>query len=129
MRRLYNGPYLLQDATGSFRTVPIDQLIFTRSNRRVAHIRRADDDSNLKSYEVEKLLDHRYNDNGTLEYEVKWKGYPTSENTWEPIHHINNTSLIAKYNKKQRAAVIAQTASEEGVETSMPDKRKKRGAG
>jgi hypothetical protein len=127
VRRLYNGPYLLQDATGAFRTVPIDQMIFTRSNRRVAHIKRADDDDDLQSYEVEKLVDHRYNDNGTLEYEVKWKGYPTSENTWEPINHINNTSLIKTYNRRQREAVLKQSVTETGADASLPNK-KKRGA-
>ena len=127
VRRHFNGPYLLQDATGELRTVPIDQLIFTRSNRRVAHIRRPDDDDEAESYEVERLVDHRYNEAGTIEYLVKWKGYPSSDNTWEPIHHINNTSLINAYNKRQRQTMLAQTATEAGAEARLPQ-REKRGA-
>ena len=35
-------------------------------------------------YEVEKIVDKRTNIYGLVEYLVKWKGYPSSENTWEP---------------------------------------------
>lgn len=34
-------------------------------------------------YEVEKIVSSRLK-NGRKEFEVKWKGYDHSENTWEP---------------------------------------------
>lgn len=35
-------------------------------------------------YEVEKIIDKRTNALGLTEYLVKWKDYPSSQNTWEP---------------------------------------------
>ncbi len=34
-------------------------------------------------YEIERIVDKRYRNNG-LEYLIKWRGYPDSQNTWEP---------------------------------------------
>ena len=30
-------------------------------------------------------------------YLVKWKGYPTSDNSWEPEKNLNVDKLIAKF--------------------------------
>ena len=38
-------------------------------------------------YEVEKILKQK-RINGQLFYLIKWKGYNTSENTWEPIVNL-----------------------------------------
>ena len=42
-----------------------------------------------EEYEVEQVLGHR-EISGTAYYLVKWKGYSTSENTWEPIENLQN---------------------------------------
>jgi chromobox protein 5 len=34
-------------------------------------------------YEIERIVDKRYRNNG-IEYLIKWRGYPDSQNTWEP---------------------------------------------
>ena len=120
VRRLYNGPYLLRDATGEFRTVPIDQLVVTRTNRRTPTPTDSDTDK-LKSYEVEDILDHRYNDKGVLEYYITWKGYDSSHDTWEPIYHIDDSKLIKEYSKKKRAEALrlSTTLDDEVLSTSM----------
>lgn len=40
-------------------------------------------------YEVERILNYKQV-NGRPLYLVKWKGYNTSENTWEPIAHLQH---------------------------------------
>ncbi len=36
-------------------------------------------------------------------YYVKWKGYSTSENTWEPLRNLTGCSkLIKKFHKKEK---------------------------
>ena len=43
-----------------------------------------------EEYEVKQVLGHQ-EISGTAYYLVKWKGYPTLENTWEPIKNLQNT--------------------------------------
>lgn len=48
-------------------------------------------------YEVEKILDHR-GEGPQTEYLVKWKGYDSDENTWEPLGHVTNAqAMLAQY--------------------------------
>ena len=44
-------------------------------------------------YEVKKILKQK-RVNGQLFYLVKWKGYDTSENTWEPIANLKSCHQI-----------------------------------
>ena len=49
-------------------------------------------------YEVEKIVNKRINKYGLEEYEVKWKGYSSLENTWEPKKNLKNLfNLIKEY--------------------------------
>jgi hypothetical protein len=32
--------------------------------------------------------------NGVLKYEVKWQGYPDSENTFEPLAHLHAPAVL-----------------------------------
>lgn len=42
-------------------------------------------------FEVEDILERR-----GQRYLIKWKGYPHSENTWEPIHNLGNCQMILR---------------------------------
>ena len=46
-----------------------------------------DKEMSQDQYEVEKILERRVKD-GSLEYKIKWKGYPMDQCTWEPIAHL-----------------------------------------
>ncbi|XP_068116073.1 chromodomain Y-like protein 2 isoform X2 [Hyperolius riggenbachi] len=39
-------------------------------------------------YEVERIVDKRKNKKGKWEYLIRWKGYGSSEDTWEPEYHL-----------------------------------------
>src|SRR6266851_2907319 len=47
-------------------------------------------------YEVEAIRTHRYHRH-KLQYLIKWKGYPESNNTWEPVNNVQVPLLIRNY--------------------------------
>ncbi|KAL7437997.1 hypothetical protein ACHAXM_006946 [Skeletonema potamos] len=50
--------------------------------------------SDDKEYEIEKVINHRRNTfTGFNEYLIKWKNYPSSENSWEPESNLNSSAL------------------------------------
>jgi transposase InsO family protein len=94
---LYDGPfevvgvddkrcYVLKDQDGKLlgRHVPIDQL-------KVVNL-----ESVPEAFEVEKVIDHQETDDGVA-YLVKWKNLPDTENSWEPVEHFNDWTVIQKY--------------------------------
>ncbi|OJD36734.1 chromo domain-containing protein [Diplodia corticola] len=48
-----------------------------------------DDDESAEEYVVEKVMNHIFEDDGTVMYEIKWQGYPKKEDrTWEPEENL-----------------------------------------
>ena len=43
-----------------------------------------------EEFEIEAILTHRTYKNGKTRYLIKWKGYNTSKNTWEPKSNLSN---------------------------------------
>jgi hypothetical protein len=54
------------------------------------------------NYEVEKILDHKIDEKGEKRFLVKWKGFPDSDNTWEPKRNFNSMKPINEYMEKVR---------------------------
>ena len=77
--------YLLNGTSGKYKIEPIgytrNQLqVIDRKEKYPPHsVIRGDNDK----YIVQKLVD-RKKENGKVFYQVKWRGYPTSQSTWEP---------------------------------------------
>ena len=59
-----------------------------------------------KLYEVEKILRRRVKA-GRVEYFLKWKGYPSSENSWEPQSHVT-PDLVAVFEARLQKHKTAQ---------------------
>src|SRR5258708_4052783 len=48
-----------------------------------------------EEYEVEKIVNHQHSGwSRTLQYLIKWKGYPEADNTWEPADQVHVLELI-----------------------------------
>jgi hypothetical protein len=83
-----NGNYFLKNKNGNLlkRSYPPEHL-------KKIGVAQAQEDN---VYEVEKIEEHRVNQ-GRLEYFVKWKNYPQSENTWEREDNFIETECLDDY--------------------------------
>ncbi|XP_060535025.1 heterochromatin protein 1-like [Cylas formicarius] len=60
-----------------------------------------------QDFEVDRILDVYFHKNGKREFLVSWKGYPTSDNTWEPEENMDCKDLIKKFmDKVERAKKV-----------------------
>src|SRR6266403_2179919 len=51
-----------------------------------------------EEYEVKRIIAHRqFGRSKRLQYLIKWKGYPESNNTWEPADQVHAPELIKHY--------------------------------
>src|SRR6266852_5190148 len=51
-------------------------------------------------YEVERIVNHRCHGRARrLQYLIKWKGYPESDNTWEPAEQLHAPNLLKAYHQ------------------------------
>src|SRR5216684_7294049 len=69
-----------------------------------------------EEYEVERIINHRRTGRArTLQYLVKWIGYPEADNTWEPADQIHAPQLVNAYHRQhpledKRGQTITKTA-------------------
>ena len=54
----------------------------------------------------------RWATDGSWRYRVKWRGYPNSDNTWEPSDSFNDASLWKGFPKKV-ASLMSKTGTDE----------------
>ena len=53
-----------------------------------------------EEYEVECIVNHRRHGRARqLQYLIKWKGYPESDNTWEPADQVHAQELVKLYHR------------------------------
>lgn len=57
-----------------------------------------------EEFEVERILEVHHKRDGTREFLVSWKGYPASENSWEPEENMTCAGLIEKFMAKVEKA-------------------------
>jgi len=50
-------------------------------------------------FEIEEIRDSR-RINNRLQYLIKWKGYPESDNSWEPLTHIPARGLVKEFHRR-----------------------------
>lgn len=60
------------------------------------------EESDKEEHEVEAIINHR-TFRGKPQYLITWKGWPSSENSWEPEGHLKNASaLLQQYKRRHR---------------------------
>ena len=59
-----------------------------------------EEDDQEQEYDVESILDVR-KEGRQWKYLVKWEGYDTSENTWEPLKHLKKVQEMIKQFHRQ----------------------------
>jgi len=55
-----------------------------------------------EEFEVEAIINHHLHGcQRQQQYLVKWKGYPHSDNTWEPSENVHAPDLVKDYHKQK----------------------------
>ena len=54
-------------------------------------------------FEVESIVDSRTSRSGGTEYCIKWKGYESSQNTWEPEENLDCAQMLDAFRRSQAA--------------------------
>ncbi|CAF1295864.1 unnamed protein product [Adineta ricciae] len=68
--------------------------------------------SKQAAYDVEKILSKRTNNKGQVYYLIKWKGYSSKDNTWEPETNVDNClNLIQEFESRQSMRPTRSTLS------------------
>ena len=53
-----------------------------------------------KEYEVEKIVEVHFRKDKSREFLIRWKGFSSNSDTWEPEEHLNCPELINKFMEK-----------------------------
>ena len=61
--------------------------------------REVDEGQQEEVFSVEKIVSKRVV-GGKTQYLLKWKGYDSDENTWEPEENLDCQDLLEEFNKK-----------------------------
>ena len=74
-----------------------------------------------EEYEVEQVLDaRRYGRGCKVQYLIKWKGYPDSDNQWVDWNNLHAEEVLEDFRKRQPHAPTHIRRAEEGNETTEP---------
>lgn len=96
-----------------------------------ASAKSAKSDLDEEEYVVEAVVGKRVK-GGVLQYLLKWKGYSSAENTWEPEENCGCPELIAEYNRnelKKKSAKGKASSSKAGTSSSRAEPSTSSGKG
>ncbi|UJR37989.1 hypothetical protein I4U23_030671 [Adineta vaga] len=76
--------------------------------------------SKNQDYVVEKIVSKRTNGKGQVFYLIKWKGYSSADNTWEPESNVNNCPDLVKEFEAEQANTSENRTSARSTRSSLP---------
>ena len=116
------GPFKIEKKIGKLsyrlklphkmRIYPVFHVSLLEKANQNAEQYRTEVEADEKEYEVERILG-KQEISGKVHYLVKWKGYPTEENTWEPMEHLHNARKAVNRYQQQGHASTRRTADQE----------------
>lgn len=59
-----------------------------------------DENEEEQDWEVEKIIDVRYNEDATKNFLIRWKGCDPTQDTWEPENNVNSPELVNAFMSK-----------------------------
>src|SRR6266516_426667 len=79
-------------------------------------------------YEVAAILDEKYNSADEREFLVRWAGYSSKYDTWEPLSHLEGGAdeLIKKWDRKKTRLFEKQKIKKEDEDDANPPSKRQR---
>lgn len=98
LKKTRAGTYVLLDSTGCIlgRNVPKSQIKLVSAPPRPELAQAVSANPLQRSYVVDKILRHR-GPEGAREYLVRWRGYDSSSDSWEPDTNFDDRRVIQDY--------------------------------
>src|SRR6266436_5267010 len=84
-----------------------------------------------EEFEVERIVAHRtFGRSKCLQYLIKWKGYPESDNSWEPADQVHAPDLIKHYRStaKNQSAIKTAAKDQSAIKTPYQSMEEKQSA-
>ncbi|XP_066562572.1 M-phase phosphoprotein 8 isoform X2 [Amia ocellicauda] len=68
-------------------------------------------------FEVEQIIDERQDEEGRISYRVRWKGYTSEDDTWEPEAHLADCKeVLHAFRRKQSESKAKKESVVEGAQ-------------
>ncbi|CAK9797973.1 Chromobox protein homolog 5 [Anthophora quadrimaculata] len=76
----------------------------TENGKQIASDEEKNDKDDQKEFEVEKIIEVHFKKNKTRQFLIRWKGFTSADDSWEPEENLNCPDLIEKFMRKVEKA-------------------------